>query len=101
MFSRLLNLLFGMKLKDNKSGFILYRREAMQRVMAEREGFRLFQHFVAVAAHAHGLKIVEVPVAFDRRRAGTSFITNVFRFALRAFADLPLALWKFRFRRGS
>jgi glycosyltransferase involved in cell wall biosynthesis len=97
MFSGLLNMLFGMKLRDNKSGFILYRREAMQQVMAEREGFRLFQHFVAVAAHAHGFKIVEVPVAFDRRQAGASFITSVFRFALRAFADFPLALWKFRF----
>jgi phenylacetate-CoA ligase len=100
MFSRLLNLLFGMNLKDNKSGFILYRREAMAKVMAEREGFLLFQHFVAVAAHAQGLKIIEVPVAFDRRQAGTSFITNVFRFALRAFADFPLALWKFRIKCG-
>ena len=99
MFSRLLNMLFGMKLQDNKSGFILYRREAMHQVMAERDGFRLFQHFVTVAAHAHGLKIIEVPVAFDRRQAGTSFITNVFRFALRAFADFPLALWKFRLAR--
>ena len=98
LFSRLLNFLFAMKLKDNKSGFILYRREALAEVMAERQGFRLFQHFIAVAAHARGLRIVEVPVAFDPRRAGTSFIRNVFLFALRAFLDFPRAVWKFRVR---
>jgi len=99
LFSRLLNIVFGMNLKDNKSGFILYRREAMEKVMAEREGFRLFQHFVTVASHALGYRMVEVPVAFDRRQAGASFITNVFFFALRAFLDFPLALWKFRIAR--
>lgn len=96
MFCGLLNFLFGMSLKDNKSGFILYRREAMAAVMAEREGFRLFQHFVTVAAGALGYKIVEVEVAFDPRRAGQSFITNVFWFGLRALADFPLALYRFR-----
>ena len=101
MFCWLLNFLFGMDLKDNKSGFILYRREAMARIMAEREGFRLFQHFVAVAAHAQGYKIAEVPVAFDPRRAGKSFIGNVLFFALRAFLDFPLAVRRFRGKKRS
>jgi len=98
--SGLLNFVFGMKLKDNKSGFILYRRAAMAEVLAASPGFIYFQHFVTVAAHARGLRIAQVPIVFDPRFAGRSFIQHPLKFAMRALADLPRALYEFRLKKS-
>ncbi len=95
-FSWLLNFLFGMKLKDNKSGFLLYRREVMADVMRTRFHYRYLQHFVTVAAHAKGYRITQTMVVFDPRHAGESYISRPMSFALRSLRDLPLALWEFR-----
>jgi phenylacetate-CoA ligase len=95
-FSRVLNSLFGMKLKDNKSGFILYRRDVMADVLATRFRYRFFQHFVTVAAHAKGYRIAQTLVIFDPRHSGESYIRRPVRFALRSLRDLPFALWEFR-----
>ncbi|MDP8224820.1 MAG: glycosyltransferase family 2 protein [Candidatus Lernaella stagnicola] len=97
--SWLLNLMFGMKLVDNKSGFILCRREVFGDILTTRYQYRHFQHFIAVSAHAKGYRIVQVPVVFDPRVAGQSFMRHPVHFAFTAIADLPWALWEFRFRR--
>ncbi|NLH48172.1 MAG: glycosyltransferase family 2 protein [Myxococcales bacterium] len=94
--SLLLNLLFGMHLKDNKSGFLLCRREVLADVLETRFRYRNFTHFIAVAIHARGYRIAQVPVVFDPRAAGESFIKNPWRFALRSLLDFPPALWEFR-----
>ncbi len=94
--SGLLNLLFGTRLRDNKSGFVLYTRAAMTDVLDFSRPFRHFQHFIAIAAHRRGHRIRQVPVVFDERTAGESFITAPVRFALSALADIPRALWEFR-----
>jgi len=99
-FSRLLNFLFGMNLKDNKSGFILYRREAMAGVLATRFRYRFFQHFVTVAAHAKGYRIAQTYIIFDPRHSGISYIQRPLRFALRSLRDLPRAFWEFRVLKG-
>jgi len=98
-FSFLLNWLFGMHLQDNKSGFILYRKEVMADIMQFSDPYLYFQHFVAVAAHGLGYRIAQVPVVFDPRHAGQSFITNPLRMSLRALRDLPRAVWDFRLHR--
>jgi glycosyltransferase involved in cell wall biosynthesis len=95
-FSRLLNALFGMRLADNKSGFLLGRREAFEDVLWPRFRYRALQHFVAVAAHAYGWRVVETPVTFDERVAGASYIARPWLFAWRSLRDLPIALWEFR-----
>jgi len=97
--SVLLNLLFGMRLKDNKSGFILCRREIFKDIMETRFTYRYFQHFIAVSAHAKGYRIAQLPIVFDPRVAGESFIRNPLRYAVAALPDLPKALWEFRLRR--
>jgi phenylacetate-CoA ligase len=94
--SVLLNLLFNMRLKDNKSGFLLCRREVLLDALDTRFHYRNFTHFIAVAMHARGYRIVQVPVVFDPRAAGESFIRHPWRFALRSLLDFPPALWEFR-----
>jgi glycosyltransferase involved in cell wall biosynthesis len=95
-FSYFLNVMFKMNLKDNKSGFVCYTREAMTEVLGFRRPFKYFQHFIAIAAHALRLKIVQVPVVFDQREAGMSFITSPIRFSIEALTDIPRALLEFR-----
>ena len=75
----LLNELFGMRLRDNKSGFLLLRRTALLALLEERHAFRHFQVLPLVAAHSRGLTIREVATRFEPRRAGHS-----------AFGTLPL-----------
>jgi glycosyltransferase involved in cell wall biosynthesis len=94
-----LNLFFGMKLKDNKSGFVLYKRKAMEEILSFHHAFRYYQHFIAIAANSLGLKIVQVPIVFDERHAGQSFITHPLRFSLQALPDIPRAIWEFRIRK--
>jgi phenylacetate-CoA ligase len=96
--SWLLNVLFRMRLQDNKSGFLLCRREVFRDILTTRFQYRYFQHFIVVAAHAKGYRIVQTPIVFDPRVAGESFITQPWRFALRALTDLPRAVWEFRLR---
>ncbi len=95
-FSIFLNLVFHMNLKDIKSGFVCYTRHAMTEVLNYHRPFRYYQHFIAIAANALGLKIAQTPVVFDRREAGESFITRPLRFSMQALTDIPKALLEFR-----
>lgn len=98
--SLMLNFLFGMNLKDIKSGFILYRRECFEKILDYKGNYYFFQHFITVSGHAYGFSIRQVPIVFDRRNAGTSFIQSPFRFSLKALHDIPIALWEYRFKRN-
>ena len=90
-----LNVLFGTRLKDNKSGFVLYTRQCLSAVLDFRFSYRYFQHFIAIAAHRLGFMIVQVPVVFDDRAAGHSFIKSPLRFSLQSLPDFPKAFWEF------
>jgi phenylacetate-CoA ligase len=94
--SAALNLLFGMNLKDNKSGFVLYKRASLEKILSFRKRYRYFQHFIAIAAGHVGCRIEQIPVVFDERSAGSSFISHPLRFSLNAMLDLPRALREFR-----
>lgn len=98
--SGFLNLLFGMWLKDIKSGFILYRKEVFIDIMDYKRDYQMFQHFVTIAANAKGYRINQIPVAFERRNAGESFITQPFWFSVRVLKEIPAALAEYRFGRG-
>jgi glycosyltransferase involved in cell wall biosynthesis len=80
VFSRglnaVLNTTFGMRLLDNKSGFLLTRTETLRALLEDAEGYRYFQSLVGVAAGLRGLSIEEVDTRFDRRHAGTSFLAR-------------------------
>ena len=50
----LLNTLFGMRLRDNKSGFVISSREVLQDVLRYRLRYFYPNSFIAVSAHAKG-----------------------------------------------
>lgn len=72
----ILNVSFGMRLRDNKSGFILCRRDVLEDILADAPGYRYFQSFIGVAAGVRKLRIAEVDTDFDARHAGESFLSN-------------------------
>jgi phenylacetate-CoA ligase len=80
VFSRalnhLLNVAFGMNLRDNKSGFVLCRRDILQQVLVDAEGYRYFQSFLGVALGARGYQFAQVDTPFEARYAGESFLSN-------------------------
>lgn len=97
LFSRglniVLNLTFGTRLRDNKSGFILTRRDALVTILRHRFTYRYFQSFIGVAACARGLRIAEVDTDFDQRNAGRSFLS---RFPILVSLRIVWELCKFR-----
>ena len=93
----LLNVLFGMSSRDNKSGFVIALRETMADVLHHRYRYRYFQTFITVAAKARGYTIREVETLFESRLLGQSFMS---RFPLKvvalALGDLAKGFVEFR-----
>jgi len=83
--NRILNLCFGMKARDNKSGFILCRRDVLAEILRHRHRYRYFQTFITVAPHSRGYSIREVETLFESRIHGASFIRS--RLPLRLIVD--------------
>lgn len=80
VFSRglnvLLNLAFRMRLRDNKSGFLLARRDMLVRLLGHRYRYRYFQSFIGAAAGTLDLTIAEVDTPFEQRHGGKSFLSR-------------------------
>lgn len=77
ILNALLNMIYGTRLRDNKSGFILCRRVVIHNILQHRFNYRYYQCFVGVAAYARGLIIREVDTVFERRCHGQSFLANL------------------------
>ncbi len=96
----LLNFLFGMNSRDNKSGFVLSRREVLKEILEHHYCYHYFQTFITVAARAKGFTVREVETLFQPRKRGISFIS---RFPLKIIAgtlvDLVTGLFEYRLRR--
>lgn len=88
-----LNIVFGTNLRDNKSGFILCKRELLHTILHHRFNYRYYQCFVGVAACARGLTVGEVNTVFERRCAGQSFLAD---FPLKVIAKIVIEIFKFR-----
>jgi phenylacetate-CoA ligase len=97
----LLNAIFGMRLPDNKSGFLICAREVFQDLLAFEGAYRYWQSFLMVAAHAKGYSYKSIEVLFEKRRQGASFLDRAApRVALETLAiDIPQAIWEYRARR--
>lgn len=95
----LLNLLFRMRARDNKSGFVLCRRAVLREILEHHYHYRYFQTFITVAAAAKGYSVREVETLFQPRKRGISFIS---RFPLKVitgvFIDLAKAVFEYRLR---
>jgi glycosyltransferase involved in cell wall biosynthesis len=93
----LLNAAFGMRLRDNKSGFILAKREVVLHVLQHARRYRYFQALLLVSAHAKGYSVHEIETAFGPRRRGQSFMSNVpLKVIAGCLADVLNGLLEFR-----
>ncbi|MCU0240881.1 MAG: glycosyltransferase, partial [Vicinamibacteria bacterium] len=93
----LLNLAFGMRLYDNKSGFLMCAREVLDDLLTYQGRYRYWQSFIMVAAHAKGYSYKEIETLFESRKQGRSFLEGkALRVAFRALFDIPIALWEYR-----
>jgi phenylacetate-CoA ligase len=93
----MLNTLFGMRLRDNKSGFVIARRETLADILHRRYSYAYFQTFIAVSAHAKGYSIREIETVFETRLVGQSFIPSFpLRLMLRVLFDLAKGFVEFR-----
>ena len=68
----MLNATFGMRLRDNKSGFIVCAKEVMEDLLTYKGSYHYWQSFIMVAAHAKGYAYKEVEILFENRRQGVS-----------------------------
>ena len=96
----ILKFVFGMEDQhDVKSGFVLYKREIFDEILAHAPGYSVYQSFVTVAAKAKGYSIRQVETLFEERQAGQSFIPR-FPMALitRQLIDVARAFIEFRLR---
>lgn len=87
----LLNFMFDMRARDNKSGFVLCRREVLKEILEHHYHYRYFQTFITIAAVAKGYSVREVETLFQPRRRGVSFIN---RFPLKVISGVMLDLVK-------
>src|SRR6266446_3434664 len=72
----LLKLAFDMQQHDVKSGFIIYKREVFEEILAHAPSYFYFQTFVTVAAKAKGFSMRQIETLFDERRVGRSFMSR-------------------------
>lgn len=94
----LLNHFFGMKQEDNKSGFVICRKEVLEDILYHRFNYNYYQSFIAVAAKMKGYTIREVETLFQERLLGKSFVTKFpIKIVFGVLSDLVKGLVEFRF----
>lgn len=98
----ILNLTFGMSLQDNKSGFVIARRETLAHILEHQYDYHYFNTYIAVSAHSKGYSIKEVETLFRNRDLGESYIQGFpLRLITRVLIDTVKAFFEFRvFRRS-
>lgn len=96
----ILNGVFGMRLRDNKSGFLCCPRPVFQDLLTYRGHYAYWQSFIMVAAHAKGYRYLEVRAEFRTRQHGESFLArSAYRAAFRNLVDVGRAFREYRLGR--
>ncbi len=92
----LLNVSFGMSLQDNKSGFVIARRDTLADILQHRFRYHYFNTFIAVAAASKGYSIKEVETLFKNRNLGVSYIQGFpLKLISRVFIDVVKAFFEY------
>lgn len=95
----LLNFLFKMNSHDNKSGFIIARKEVLEDILNVKHKYKYFQTFITVATKAKGYSIREIETLFEDRLMGKSFISNIpLKVVLFSVLDIFKAFFEYRFK---
>jgi dolichol-phosphate mannosyltransferase len=92
--SKYVRIVTGLKVADSTAGFICYHRRVLEGCGIDNIRFKgyAFQIEMKFRAVRKGFKLVEVPIIFTDRTAGTSKMsTNIFREALFGVIELR---WK-------
>jgi phenylacetate-CoA ligase len=98
--NHLLNGVFSMQLRDNKSGFVMASREVLADVLSHQGSYFYWQSFIMVAAHAKGYSYREVETLFEERRQGVSFLEKTAAAAsAKSMVDIAVAAWEYRLGR--
>jgi len=93
----ILNTVFGMRQRDNKSGFVIARKEVLEDVLTHRFDYAYYQSFITVAAASKGYTIREIETLFEDRLLGASFLSGLpLQAILRVLVDVVKAWVEFR-----
>lgn len=95
----MLNVIFLRNLRDFKSGFVVYKRQALGAILSEKDRYKLFQHFFMLVASKKKLTYSQVTVSFLPRKKGESFIKRPFFFALMVLFEIPKVFFDYWFNR--
>lgn len=94
--SKYVRVITGMKIMDTTAGFKCYRRRVLEHIDLDRinmtgYGFQIEMKFLAFRS---GFHIVEVPIVFTDRKAGTSKMSGgIFSEALWGVIKMKMASW--------
>ena len=91
--SAYVRIVTGMKLRDTTAGFVCYRRKVLEEIGLDEIQFKgyAFQIEMKYRAFRKKFKIVEVPIVFVNRVAGTSKMSGSI-FGEAAFGVIKLRL---------
>lgn len=93
----ILNTLFRMKSKDNKSGFIVTHKSVLEDLLDFRLRYYYPQTLIAVAANAKGYSIRQIETLFESRLIGEWFITKrPFKPTVLTALDIIKGFWEFK-----
>lgn len=75
-------IVFGIKARDVSNSFRLYKADALKSISLECENFDIVEEIlIKLCRSRHNFSIAEVPIYFDRRKAGKSK-RSLFKFIL-------------------
>ena len=87
-----------MNSKDNKSGFVLGKKDDLIDILNFKKKYFYGQTFLSVSAKSKGYKILEHPSIFEKRRNNTSFIQAFpYKLIFLIFIDIFFAFFEFNF----
>lgn len=93
----LLNTLFNMTARDNKSGYIITRKTVLEDIFTTRFNYSHPQTFILVSAASKGYSYSEIEVIFSERLVGKSFIKSLpIKLVSSVLLDLVKGFYEFR-----
>jgi len=101
--SAYVRLVTGMKIMDATAGFVCYRREVLETIRLDNIRFvgYAFQIEMKFTALQYGFQVVEVPIIFTDRTAGTSKMSpRIFREAFWGVIQMKINSWFRRYKRN-
>jgi phenylacetate-CoA ligase len=94
----LLNFIFNIKSKDNKSGFFLGYNNCIQDILNLKYEYYFAHTFCRISAEYKGYDVGEIETLFEKRKTGKSFLTDFPIIVIcKVLCDIVIGLIEFRF----